>query len=221
MLTLYTYPFSRSLRVVWTAEEIGLQYRCVHVDIRRGEGRTLRHLVRHPGGKVPVLEEKNGAFLFESGAICRYLVDVYGHETLKPTSPFNQGLVDQWVCFALGELEQPLALQAKHTRALPEDKRVPEILGVALWEFQAAIEILLHRFDPTTQEWLVGDRFSLADIMISHTLMLADKRGHVMPAELMHYLSRCLARPAYVRAVQRERDARAEAEEEAEADDRR
>ena len=221
MLTLYTYPFSRSLRTVWTADEIGLDYRCVHVDIRRGEGRTLRHLVRHPGGKVPVLEEKDGSLLFESGAICRYLVDVYGQGTLKPVSAMNQGLVDQWVCFALGELEQPLSLQAKHTRVLPEDKRVPEILGVALWEFQAAVETLLHRFDPTSQEWLVGDQFSLADIMISHTLMLADKRGYVLPAELLHYLSRCLSRPAYVRAVQRERDARAEAEAEAEADDRR
>lgn len=220
MLTLYTYPFSRSLRTVWTAEEVGLDYRCVHVDIRRGEGRTLRHLVRHPGGKVPVLEEKDGTFLFESGAICRYLVDVYGQGTLKPETAMNQGLVDQWVCFALGELEQPLSLQAKHTKVLPEEKRVPEILGVALWEFQSALEILLHRFDPTSQEWLVGNQFSLADIMISHTLMLADKRGHVLPAELLHYLDRCLSRPAYVRAVQRERDARVEAEAEAEADDR-
>lgn len=207
MLTLYTYPFSRSLRTVWTAEEVGVDFHCVHVDIRSGEGRTLRHLVRHPGGKVPVLQESDGTCLFESGAICRYIVDVYGQQTLKPATPIEQGLVDQWICFALGELEQPLALQAKHTRMLPEDKRVPEILGVALWEFQAAVEILLHRFDPTTQEWMVGNHFSLADILISHTLMVADKRGYVLPAELLHYLDRCLSRPAYLRAIQRERDA--------------
>ena len=212
MLTLYTYPFSRSLRAVWAAEEIGVDYQCVHVDIRSGEGRTLRHLVRHPGGKVPVLQERDGTYIFESGAICRYLVDVYGNATLKPATALDQGLIDQWVYFALCELEQPLTLQSKHTQVLPIEKRVPEILGVALWEFQAAVEMLLHCFDPTTQEWMVGGRFSLADIMISHTLMVADRRGYVLPAELLHYLDRCLSRPAYMRAVQRERSASEEAE---------
>ena len=69
MITLYSFPASRSLRVAWTLEELGLEYECRHVDLGGGEGQTEAFLARHPDGKVPVLVD-GGLTLFESAAIC-------------------------------------------------------------------------------------------------------------------------------------------------------
>lgn len=206
MLTLYVYPKSRSLRTVWAAEEIHLDCVCKRVDIRSGEGHSAEYLKLHPGGKVPLLDD-NGTFIFESGAICRYLVDAYGHGTIKPATQLAQGLVDQWICFALSELEQPLWTEIKHTRVLPEEKRVPAILSVASWEFDRAVETLISYFDPEKADWLVENEFSLADMFISHTLALGEQRGHNLPESLTHYVERCMSRPAFARAVRREEDA--------------
>lgn len=206
MLTLYTYPMSRSLRAVWAAEEIALDYACKRVDIRAGESHSAEYLKLHPGGKIPLLDD-NGTYVFESGAICRYLVDAYGHGTLKPKTQLAQAHVDQWICFALSELEQPLWTEIKHTRILPEEKRVPAILAVADWEFGRAIETLLKYFDPDAQTWLVDDQFSLGDMFISHTLALGEQRGHHVPDGLKHYVERCMSRPAFAKAVRREEEA--------------
>lgn len=206
MLTLYVYPMSRSLRTVWAAEEISLDYACKRVDIRSGENHSAEYLKLHSGGKVPLLDD-NGTFIFESGAICRYLVDAYGHGTLKPAKQLDQGKVDQWICFALSELEQPLWTEIKHTRVLPEEKRVPAILTVASWEFDRAVETLLNYFDPDAQTWLVKDQFSLADLFISHTLALGEQRGHHLPEPLSKYVEHCMSRPAFASAVRREEEA--------------
>ena len=77
MITLYSFPNSRSLRAAWTLEELGLEYQCHHVALDKGEGQSTEHLARHPDGKVPVLEDGE-LMLFESAPICRYLAEQYG-----------------------------------------------------------------------------------------------------------------------------------------------
>ena len=95
MITLYTYPRSRSLRAAWTLEELGLEYQCQHVALDKGEGQTPAYLARHPDGKVPVLEDGE-LTLFESSAICRYLAEHYGNGKLLPTNAAERALVAQW-----------------------------------------------------------------------------------------------------------------------------
>jgi glutathione S-transferase len=207
MISVYTYVGSRSLRVVWTLEELGLDYQCHALRLDQGEGKTPEHLARHPDGKVPVLVDGE-LTLFESGAICRYLVAKYGSESnLMPKDVAGQAQLDQWLYFLLTELEQPLWSQAKHTFALPEAQRVPAMIPTAAWEYRRALAALERRFDG--QGWLMGEDFSLADIFLAQILAWSQKAKHPVPDELKDYLARCMARPAWARAIAREDEAAA------------
>ncbi|HDZ47737.1 hypothetical protein LCGC14_0107660 [marine sediment metagenome] len=204
MITLYSFPQSRSLRVAWTLEELGLEYQCKLVALGKGEGQTAEHLARHPDGKVPVLEDGE-LTLFESAPICRYLAENHANGTLLPTDAASRAQVDQWLSFIVTELEQPLWNQAKHKFALPQDKRVPAILPVCAWEFQRALSALERRYHG--QENLVGDSFTLADVFLTHTLSWAVSMKHRLPETLLAYRERHIQRPAMARAIAREKAA--------------
>lgn len=209
MIHVYTYAGSRSLRVVWTLEELGLDYQCHALRLDKGEGQTAEHLARHPDGKVPVLVDGD-VTVFESGAICRYLAAKYGKAgQLMPSDLEGQAQVDQWLFFVLTELEQPLWTQAKHTFALPAEQKVPAVIPTAVWEYKRALKALERRFDG--EGWLVGDTFSLADIFLAHTLGWAEKAKHPVPEQFNAYLARCMARPSWARAIAREDEAAAKA----------
>ncbi|MDT8879028.1 glutathione S-transferase family protein [Halomonas saccharevitans] len=203
MITLYGFPNSRSLRVAWTLEELGLEYVSHHVDLGSGEGQSEAFLARHPDGKVPVLEDGE-LTLFESAAICRYLAERYGEPgALLPAAIEERARVDQWLFFIISELEQPLWIQAKHKFALPGEQRVPAVLPTAAWEFQRALAALARRFDG--EGWLVGEGFTLADLLLAHTLTWAVQFKMRLPPTLAAYRERVSARPALARAVERER----------------
>jgi glutathione S-transferase len=204
MITLYSFPQSRSLRAAWTLEELGLEYQCRHVALDKGEGQTAEHLARHPDGKVPAIEDDD-VHLFESAPICRYLAEKYGDGTLLPGDPAARAQVDQWLSFIVTEIEQPLWHQAKHTFALPKDRRVPAILPVCAWEFQRALSALERRYNG--QENLVGTEFTLADLFLTHTLSWAVSMKHRLAEPLLAYRERHIQRPAMAKAVARERAA--------------
>lgn len=204
MITLYSYPNSRSLRATWTLEELGVEYRCRHVALDKGEGQTPEHLARHPDGKVPVLED--GEFtLFESVPICRYLAEKYGDGALLPHDLSARAQVDQWLSFIVTELEQPLWAQAKHQFALPQEKRIPAVLPTCAWEFQRALKALERRYHG--QENLVGDTFTLADLFLTQTLTWAASMKHRLPEPLTIYRERHAKRPAMAKAMDREKSA--------------
>ena len=102
-MRLYHLPPSRSTRVLWLLEEIGEPY---DVTVMKGEDRkTDEHLLRHPLGRVPVLEDDEG-FLFESAGLCLQLADTYPDAQLNwPLGTHERGLVYQWTLFAMTELE--------------------------------------------------------------------------------------------------------------------
>lgn len=204
MITLYSYPNTRSLRVAWTLEELGLEYACQHVDLREGINQSDEHLARHPDGKLPALSDGE-LTLFESVAICRYLAERYGEGRLLPSDPLLRARVDQWLLFVISELEQPLWTQAKHKFALPQERRVPAILPTAAWEFQRALAALQRVFDG--QGWLLGDEFTLADILLGHTLNWAHAFKQPLPELLEAYRLRCNERPAMAAARAREQAA--------------
>ena len=204
MITLYSFPKSRSLRVSWALEELGVEYQCQHIALDKGEGQTAEHLARHPDGKVPALEDGD-VHLFESAPICRYLAETYSNGTLQPNDPAARAQVDQWLSFIVTEIEQPLWNQAKHKFALPDDKRVPAILPVCAWEFQRALAALERRYHG--QENLVGESFTLADLFLTHTLSWAISMKHRLPDTLIAYRERHIQRPAMARAIAREEDA--------------
>ncbi|WP_227369190.1 glutathione S-transferase family protein [Halomonas sp. M20] len=204
MITLYSYPNSRSLRAAWTLEELGLDYTCQYIDLTSGEGQGTEYLTRHPDGKVPAL--KDGELtLFESAAICRYLAERYGQGSLMPGDPTQRAKLDQWLFFIVSELEQPLWALGKHKFALPQERRVPAVIPTAAWEFQRALAALQREFDG--EGWLVGEEFTIGDILLGHTLSWAKSAKQPLPNALEAYLQRCNERPARSAAQKREQEA--------------
>lgn len=201
-MKLYGTPASRTRRCLWALEEIGAEFELCHVDLRAAEHRRPEFLVVNPNGKVPALIDGD-VTLFESAAICNYLGEKHPEAGLTPApgSP-ERPFYDQWMFFAIAELEQPLWTIGKHTFVFPKDKRVPEILDVARgYEWPLAAKVLAGALEGRT--YLVGDRFTMADIMVAHTLNWA--RGFDVPLGsdvLESYADEMLARPAFQRTLE-------------------
>jgi glutathione S-transferase len=189
---LYYMPRTRSSRVLWLLEEIGAPYEST--EIASSERRSDEHLGRHPLGRVPALELADGTAMFESAAICLQLADLNPDAGLiGPVGSSERGLVYQWVVFAVSELEAPLFRWLRELgEGVTESAAHDRFAGAG-----AAMEAQLGDGD-----WLVGNRFSVADVMCASVLQGANSRELLRPwPGLEAYVKRGEARPAYARAA--------------------
>jgi glutathione S-transferase len=205
-MKVYGFPNTRAARAVWTLEEAGAAYDYVHVDLLKGEARRAPFLGINPGGKLPALVDGD-VVLTESAAICIYIADKFPEAQLAPThASADRAKFHQWCFFAMSELEQPLWTLSKHTFALPEKYRVPAIMDTTRWEFARAASVLAAGLGE--REYIVGDKFSVADILLANTLNWARSRSvPIEQASLNAYADRLFARTAWQRALERERSA--------------
>lgn len=207
-ITLYYTPGTRALRPRWLLEELGLDYDLETVDLFGGQGRTPGYRAIHPLGQVPALRV-NGDVLIESGAICHWLADHYAGAGLAPPHGDPARIrYEQWMAFAPGSLEPPSFYALLHSRILPEAQRVPAFVPWAQERYAQAVGAVADALGDRT--WLLGDRFTAADIMVGSTLMwLPDAlAGH---PNLRGYVGRLKERDAYRRATRPPRDAPAAA----------
>jgi glutathione S-transferase len=192
--------------VVWTLEEIGAPYEYRPIDLTQGEGRAPAFLAVNPAGKVPSLIDGDQVFT-ESAAICLWLAARFPEARLAPEPGTPQhGQFLRWVSFVVCELEQPLWTVSKHKFVLPQERRVPAIIDSARWEYAIAAELLAEGLEE--REFLAGERFTVADVLATHTLLWGRKAAPaVVPLGIDEYLQRMTARPAYGRARAREASA--------------
>jgi glutathione S-transferase len=197
-ITLQHVPFSRSLRVRWLLEELGLPYELAtrsFAELRRPE-----HLALHPLGKVPVLSD-GGVVLFESGAILQYLLERYGGGRLepKPGAPERAPYL-QWFHYAEASVTPPLGLIVRHTALLPEAERIPALVESARVEARRVLAPVERAL--AGQSWLLPE-FSAADVMMGYSVKLASLLRLIDAAtpNLAAYLARCEERPAWQRAL--------------------
>ncbi len=189
---LYYMPRTRSSRVLWLLEEIGAPYELT--EIRGAQRRSDEHLRRHPLGRVPALELGDGTTMFESAAICLQLADLNPQAGLIGAmgSP-ERGLVYQWVVFAVSELEGPLFRWIRDLGEGITESPAQDRFTEAAIAMQSAL---------AERDWLVDDRFSVADVMCASVLQGANARELLRPwPELEAYVQRGEARPAYARAA--------------------
>ncbi|HEX6828871.1 MAG TPA: glutathione S-transferase family protein [Burkholderiales bacterium] len=205
-MKIFGWPNTRSLRVVWALEEAGAAYEYVPVNLTRGEGRRPAYLSLNPGGKVPALQDGD-LVLTESAAICSYVGDRYPGSGLTPRCGTRErALYDKWCFFVLSELEQPLWTMGKHRFAIPEKYRIPAVVDTATWEFTTAAKALNAQFG--SGPYVLGERFTAADILLSHTLAWAEAWSIPIEHErLQEYAQRLRQRPALLRARRREEQA--------------
>jgi glutathione S-transferase len=202
-MRVFGFPNTRSARAVWALEEAGATYDYQHVNLLKGAAREPAYLQVNPGGKVPALSDGE-LMLSESVAICWYIAERFPGAGLLPLDTGQRAQVQQWCSFAVTELEQPLWNISKHTFALPEKRRVPAILETANWEFTRAAGVLAMGLG--SRSYIVGDAFSISDILLGNTLSWARQRQvSIESAVLNAYANRLLSRPACLRALERER----------------
>lgn len=171
-------------------EEIGAPYELTVMT--REEQQTPEHRGRHPLGGVPVLEDDDG-FLFESAALCLHLADLHPQAQLNPPPRAHErALAYQWTLFAMTELE-PAIIESRR------GKDDPARAQAGAERFQVAARLVEAALDG--HDYLVGDRFSVADLVCGATLFFGKSAGLTEGLSSINaYLARLEERPARIRA---------------------
>ena len=193
-ITVYGFAkFDRAARVRWLAGELGLALDDRHLDYNAHEQRSESYLALNPFGTVPAAQFR-GQALFESGAICQYLVECFPDAGLAPPpGSAERAEYLAWLNFALTSLDERV-FQVFYRSVLRPDA---DARTSALERLLPLLDVLEARLGE--REYLVAGRFTLADIVLGHGLVLLkvskalDRERH--PA-LARYLERLSQRPA-------------------------
>ena len=192
MYTVLGSTKNRTLRVIWTLEELGVTYDQVVGDPGSAEVKAL-----NPTGKVPALIVE-GEVLPDSVAIMTFLSDRYNALTFQAGS-VERLRMDGHIQFLLEEFDSLLWVAAKNSFINPVDQRAPEVKSVLKWEFERSLKRLEERLQ---DEFLMGDTFTIADILAVHCLNWAFIAKFPDAGEVLKsYAKRCRERDAYKRAV--------------------
>ncbi|MGR9092356.1 MAG: glutathione S-transferase family protein [Gammaproteobacteria bacterium] len=200
MLKIHHAPNTRSVRIVWLLEELGLPYELNRLEFNPRDLKSDEHRARHPLGRVPVLED-DGVTLFESGAIVEYILARRTNGELKPAadSPLFPDYL-QWFHYCEGMLMPPVNTIVVQTLLLPPERRNDEILGQA----QRLLSKSLMPLDDTLagRDYLIGE-FSAVDIMTGHALYVSRRLDCVTDAmsNITRYINTIETRPAFKTAL--------------------
>src|SRR5262244_1538866 len=123
-MKLYEFAPTRSIRVRWTLQELGVGFEAITVNLLAGEHRLPEFLKINPAGKLPVLVDGD-VVLTESVAIVLYLAEKYPEKGLLPTDLTDRAQVNRGLLVAATELEQRRWRTSPHAALDPEDKRMP------------------------------------------------------------------------------------------------
>lgn len=188
---------TRSTRAAWALEEVGATY-----DYVLAPPGSPELLAVNPMGKLPALVAGD-LVLTESAAICTWVADRFPESGLAPEPRTDdRARYDRWCYFACTELEQPPWTKAKHRFVLPAEVRRDGLDEAIAWEMARACMALELELDG--RPFLVGDRFTCADLLCTHTLFWAMSARMEVPDALKAYARQHLSRPALARAVARE-----------------
>jgi glutathione S-transferase len=197
MVKLHHLNQSRSKRVIWALEELGVPYEIVPYQRDTTSMFAPPELKKiHPLGKSPVIED-DGVVIAESGAILEYLAEKYGGGKLAvaPGAPGRAQYL-HWLHFAEGSAMFPLLLRL-FVRFEGQETRV---LGPYAQQQLAAILAYMDA-GLADKPYLVGEQFTVADILNSYVLEMAAPAEGLKPfTRLRSYLARIASRPAAKKA---------------------
>ncbi len=200
MLKLHFAPNSRAGRIVWLLEELELPYELNKMSFHPKDLKSDEHRMRHPLGRVPVLEDGDVS-IYESGAIVDYILERHKNGGLKPAvddARFPAYL--QWFHYCEGMVMPPVNTVVVQTILLPEDRRDATVLAQAQRLLTKALAPVNDALDG--KAYLAGE-FSGADIMLGHACFMSNRLGAVGEdmEHLKAYVERMAARPAFQTAI--------------------
>ena len=194
-LQIYGVARTRAFRALWIAEELGLAYEHVPLEIGEAGARSKEFLALNPNGRLPLIID--GDFvLSESLAITLYLAKKYGHGTLYPAALEDEARVWQWSFWAVAEVVNIWSL---HAIRLPPAERDAGLLDEALQVLAAPFTVL----DATVSQspYLLGPDFTVADLNVAAVISRAVDMDLSRWPHLRNWLNRCLDRPAARKAL--------------------
>jgi len=216
MLTVHHLNNSRSQRVLWLLEELGVEY---EIQRYQRDAKTMLappELVRiHPLGKSPVVTD-DGITVAESGAIIEYLLEKYGDGRLVPLPGTEaRRRFTYWLHFAEGSAMPPLLLKLIFDRigsgqgmpffAKPIGRAIAAKAKALMIEPNLKRQLDFMESELGRSEWFAGDDFSAADIQMSFPVEASAMRAGLDASrpKLMTFLKKIHARPAFRRALER------------------
>jgi len=215
MIVVHHLNNSRSQRILWLLEELGLEY---EVKRYQRDPKTMlappELLAVHPLGKSPVITDGAQTFA-ESGAIIEYLVDRYGKGRLAPAPDTPERLrYTYWLHYAEGSAMPPLLLNLIFNRldqgpmpffVRPILRKVKQRALASFIDPRIAQHLDFQEAELGKTRWFAGNEFSAADVQMSFPVEAAAARASLGASrpKLMAFLERIHARPAYQRALQR------------------
>jgi len=196
-MRLHHQPRSRSTRVLWLLEELDIPFDLTVISREAKQAPEYRAL--HPLGRAPVLEEEGGP-VFESAALLLHIADQnLAAGLIAPLGSHERALQYQWCFFGMTDMEGALMDIA---RQIWQDAAEPDagIIERATARFVATADVIAGALGD--DDYLVGNAFSVADIVIGSVLGFA-RSGELteLPASVAAYVDRLEARPARQRAV--------------------
>lgn len=206
-LRIYGIARTRAFRALWVANEVGLRYEHLPIEIGDAGAGAPEFRAINPNGRLPFIDD-NGFVLFESLAITLYLAKKHSNGKLYPGTLEGEARTWQWSMWALNEVDRGVNIWSLHAVRLPIDERDAakrdEALKVIAKPFQI-LDTALFR-----QPYLLGEEFTIADLNVAAVISRAMEMDLSAVPNLKAWLTRCLARPAAQKALALKKKADAE-----------
>ena len=215
MITVHHLNNSRSQRILWLLEELGLPY-----DIRyyQRNPETMRAppelLTVHPLGRSPVITDGD-IVVAETGAVIEYVLDAYAGDRLRPAAgSADRRQFTYWLHFAEGSEMSPLLMRLVFDRlaaapmpffAKPIARGITKKVRDSFVDPQIAAHLDFIDSELARSEWFAGGEFTAADIQMSFPLEVSAQRTGLGEGrqKIKAFLGRIHSRPAYLRALER------------------
>ncbi|MEH1813557.1 MAG: glutathione S-transferase family protein [Nostoc sp.] len=200
LLHLYDFlPSGHGYKIRLLLTQLGMPFERIELNILKGETRTPEFLSKNPNGKIPVLEIEPGKYLAESNAILVYLSE--GTEFL-PYDRFLRAQVLQWLCFEQYSHEPFIATSRFWISILGKTEEYSEAIKQKREAGYAALNLMDKHL--TSQDFFVGERYTIADIALFAYTHVADEGGFDLtqyPA-IQAWIERVKTQPRYISVTQ-------------------
>ncbi len=197
-LKIYGVARTRAFRALWMAEELGIDYEHLPIEIGDAGARTPEFLAINPNGRLPAIVDDTFV-LFESLAITLYLAKKYANGRLYPSALEAEAKAWQWSFWAISEVDRGVNIWSLHAVRLPPEERDAAKRDEALAVLKAPFKVLDAAL--ANEPYLAGDDFTVADLNVAAVVSRGVDMDLSHVPHLKDWLLRCLGRPAAKRAL--------------------
>ena len=190
-LRIYGVARTRAFRALWIANELGLDYEHIPIEIGPAGARKAEYLAINPNGRLPAIDD-GGFVLWESLAITLYLAKKHGR--LYPATLEGEAKAWQWSLWSVQEVDRGVNIWSLHAVRLPPEDRDPQRLAEALKVLEPPFKVLEGAL--ADHSYLLGEEFTVADLNVAAVISRAIEMDLGTTPNLKAWLARCLDRRA-------------------------